>query len=317
MQQKSWTANLTAILVVGGLRQRGERCLHALLDQSLGVPFDILIIDIAPQRMPLAAGRDQPRVRYIHYPDCPSYAEAKVVGIRNAATEFIAFIEDHAVPDSNWAKGVLNAFRQAPDVASVVYTYKNLNPRTVVSRAFMLFSYGAWMNPTFSGYVTSGPSNNIAYRRAVLLECGDALTAYMDMEYLVHRRFQAQGWKMYKTAEAVVAHENWVRLLPGLRDVGVHSRFLAIRRVALNRWSTARRALFIGGMTVFPMVQCWRLGKGLRPLPELFRAFWSYLPILFLFSVYGAFNEAIGYLIISRDIRAIVAANELFIPRDV
>ncbi len=316
MRHSSSASSLTAILIVGGLRQRSERCLHALLAQSSGVQFDILIIDIAPQTTPFA-GRDQPHVRYVHYPDCPSYATAKVEGIRNAATEFVAFIEDHAIPDPNWAKGILNAFRQSPDIASVVYTYKNLNPRTVISRAFMLFSYGTWMNPTFSGYVVSGPSNNIAYRRAVLLESGDALTTYLDMEYLFHQRFQAQGWKMYKTAEAIIAHENWVRLLPGLRDVGVHSQFLAIRRVALNHWSLAKRTLFIGGMTVFPLVQCWRLGKSLRSRPGLFRTFLSNLPILFIFSAYGAFKEAIGYLNVSRDLRAIVTANELFIPRDV
>ena len=30
---------------------------------------------------------------------------------------------------------------------------------------------------------------------------------------------------MYKTAEAIIAHENWVRLLPGLRDVGCIASF--------------------------------------------------------------------------------------------
>ncbi|MBM4054010.1 MAG: glycosyltransferase [Planctomycetes bacterium] len=316
MQLHSSVSRLTAILIVGGLRQRSERCLQALLAQSSDMQFDILIIDIAPQTMPLV-GCDHPYVRCIRYPDCPSYATAKVKGIQSATTEVVAFIEDHAIPDANWVKGVLRAFQQSPDIASVVYTYKNLNPQTVISRAFMLFSYGRWMNPAFSGYVGSGPSNNIAYRRAVLLELGDTLTTYLDMEYVFHQRFQAQGWKMYKTAEAVIAHENWVRLLPGLRDIGVHSQFSAIRRVKLNHWSLIKRTLFIGGMTIFPLVQCWRMGKSLRPCPELFRAFLCYLPIFFLFSVYGAFKEAIGYMNTSRDLRVVVTDNELFIPRDV
>lgn len=312
MSEDRATPCLSVIMIVGSLRQRCERCLKALCEQTIIHEIEIVLVDVNKQPSPLKDAA-HPAIQYIHAPES-FYAQAKTTAIQCAKAEFVAFIEEHAVPDREWAEHVIKAFRE--EVAVVVYTYKNLNPKTFISRAFILFAYGRWMDDEFSGYVTSAPGNSIAYRRSTLLSFDHLLPQYLNIEYLLHQELLTQGWKMYKTADALIAHENHVKLRFALYDIGLHQQFLGSLRVTLQHWSLRKRLQFTCGMVIFPIVQCWRLGKDLRASPRIFRAFWQYLPVLFVFSLYGSWREAIGYLNYAADMRPLIVDNELMLPRD-
>ena len=275
--------------------------------------MEILVLDIAqsPTQIPIMT---HPAVRHIYRPHCRSYSEAKVIALRQARTGIVAFIEDHARPEPGWAEAVLEAFTDG--VGSVVYTYCNLNPRNRVSRSFMLHAYGRWMDSRFSGKVTDGPANNIAYRLQALEGLEDRLSSYFDIEYNLHQWLQRQQWRMMKSAKAVVAHENFVTLRQALYDIHVHSQLLAVRRATLGNWSLFRRMIYAAGMGLMPPLHMWRLARRVWQNKALRAEYLKLLPFLTLFAIQSALSEGIGYYHVSAALGSMVMANETRIIRD-
>ena len=97
---------LSVVLVVGRMRRRAERSLRAILEQEVEDGLEVLLVDTSPE-VPRISGASSPEVTYLEYPDCPSFAHAKLRGLARVSGARVAFVEDHAFVEVGWAAGVL------------------------------------------------------------------------------------------------------------------------------------------------------------------------------------------------------------------
>jgi glycosyltransferase involved in cell wall biosynthesis len=304
---------LSAAVVVGTLKDRAERCLAALLEQTPRESMEIVLMDISPDGSALQ-GADHPSVRYFHRPDLASFASARAECVRQARGEIVAFLEDHTFPCPGWAAAVLEAFRLP--VAVVNYALTNMNPDRYVSRAFFMTEYGPWMAPARRGPISFAACHNIAYRRKALEPYWEELDQLFEAEFLLHRRLLRSGATIWLEPGAVLSHETWTNLSDGVRGNGALKRLFADVRASEGGWSRGRRYLWAGGMILSPPLHLWRLVRTLWRRPHLWASFFVSLPVMLAVYTDGACREALGYLFGAGSSRQETMETELSVVRE-
>ena len=144
---------VSAIVAVGVHRERGRRCIEALLAQSAIGEVETIVIDIAPEgAAPL--GVDESAVRLVRRPG-GGWGETRSVGLGLATGDIVGFVEDHCVPERDWAAALIRAYEQPWD--AVGYAFTNANPNSYVSEASLMTDYGRWLTPAAGGRVAIPP----------------------------------------------------------------------------------------------------------------------------------------------------------------
>jgi hypothetical protein len=169
---------------------------------------------------------------------------------------------------------------------------RNANPATLTSWANLLIEYGDWLAPAPAGERHHIPGHNSSYKRAVLLEYGDALPDLVEAESVLQWDLRTRGHRCYLEPKAQAFHLNYERFGPSCIQ-----RFHAGRLFAANRarkWSLARRALYTLAAPLIPLVRmvrtlrsAWRVG----PRPGLLLL----LPVLEVLLVLDGLGEMLGY----------------------
>jgi hypothetical protein len=169
----------------------------------------------------------------------------------------------------------------------------NANPDSVVSWINLLIDYGPWLGPTEGGEIDDLPGHNSAYKRAVLLEYGDALEEILEAETLMHLDLRARGHRLYQEPEAKARHLNITK-----RKAWLGERFQTGRRFGGARahgWPLWRRAAYAGGSPLIPFVRWPRMMRD-RRRAQLSRDLpVSSFPALALALYASALGELIGY----------------------
>jgi GT2 family glycosyltransferase len=92
-------------------------CLQGLHRQEGGVPFDIIVVDSAPDVGVQAVAAGFPRVRLLSS-ERPLFAgAARNLGARQAAADILGFIDADCIPKSGWVHGALGAIREGAALA--------------------------------------------------------------------------------------------------------------------------------------------------------------------------------------------------------
>lgn len=287
--------SLSVVVFFGQRRWRALRCLEALAHQTNAPPeMEVIGVDLFP-----AAGRpDVPglaRFRYLPCADADSIPDAKARGARLATGEIVAFLEDHCVPEPGWAAALIEAFDSDPGIAAAAYAFRNLNPVNYVSRSFLVLAYGPWLAPVEAGEISAPSWMNVAYRATVLEPHLEDLHTDLACELLFVRALREQGHRFWQS-RAEVAHLNHPSLVGCCRDSAVWQRLFAAARVRRERWSRARRLIYVCGSPLTGPVIAWRLGRRLWGRPALRWSFVRSLPLILAVYSYGASHEALGYL---------------------
>ena len=94
----------------------------------------------------------------------------------------------------------------------------NANPDTIVSWADFLVGYGPWARPSIVSERDYLPGHNSSYKRAVLLEYGDALATLMEAETVLMWDLRAKGIDCSSSRPRYGAHElrplaSWVSVM--------------------------------------------------------------------------------------------------------
>lgn len=279
------------MLVAGPCRTRAALCLQALLAQTALARIEIVVADTDPDGGPLP---EHPSIRVLPLRGLRSLSGARAAAIEASRAPLLAGIEDHAHPDPGWAAAVLGAFDGPADLVN--YGFRNANPASAVSRAFMTMAYGPWMTPAQGGPIAGSACVNVAYRRRLLEPYWDRLPAWLDMETLFQARLLAAGARAWHEPGAGLRHENWTTIGAAIHDSGAFQRRLAAQRVDIGQWGWPKRVLFAGGMVLLPPLLLWRLYRAMRHRPSGTREFLVALPLIALFRTAGAAMEAWGYL---------------------
>lgn len=226
-----------------------------------------------------------------------SLDRARALAVPHVTAPAVAFIEDHAYPEPEWAEAVIAA-HDGP-WAAVGAALVNANPATLASWANLLTAYGDWTEPVPDGEVEALPGHNTSYRtdllRALAADPGDpavpSLGDLLERGGGLHEELRRHGGRFYLASGARVAHVNpsrWRSTLPLRLDAG---RLYAAGRVRSEGWGLGRRVLYALTFPLIPALRLARLFTGDRR-PSLGR-----LPAYAVGYGLDAAGQAVGYLI--------------------
>jgi hypothetical protein len=283
---------LTVAVVVGGLRHRAQKVIDAVALQTAAERIELVVVDIAPE----SAGelRLPGNVASSHLALAGhSLAHARGEAVRGANAPMVAFLEDHAVPEPEWAQAIIDVSGEG--YAAVGYAFTNGNPRTWMSRGGLMANYAAWAHPARRGEAKLLPGNNVAYDRAALLALGDRLDGLLVVDFNLHTELRRRGGRLFLEARAIASHENFETVNGEIGANFSYCRLMAIERA--RGWSLARR-LFFAAATIpaVPVMKTARLLRGLRGRRELWWQVASTMPVILAVYMSSVLGEARGYL---------------------
>ena len=286
-------AELTAAVVVGELRERAQATIDAVGAQSAAARIELVVVDSGPEDAPDLATPHGLPATYVRVPHGGGYAAGRAEAARRASTPVVAYVEDHAVPEPEWAEAVIDAHEDP--WAAVGYAFTNANPETYGSRVAHMADYGLWAHPAPHGPLRLLPGNNVSYKRDALLAFGDRLDGLMAVDFNVQDELRAQGHGTYLESRALVAHENFERVTELWGANFAYCRLMAMNR-ALG-WSRARRLAYAAAVPVaVPVMKLARLLRSLRGRRALWGAAAAALPGAIGTYVWSSAGEALGYL---------------------
>jgi GT2 family glycosyltransferase len=296
-----------------------RRALQSLLAQATP-PGEILVVDNAPSD---TATRDLvraefPTVRYVEEP-APGLDFARNRALKEAAHEIVAFVDDDAVADPDWARTVAAVFTDRPHAGAC---FGRIDPLSVTGEAERVFEEnggltsartserlwlpaqgaelmgGRWA-PTIAWAITAGSGCNMAVRREAALglggfdealDMGAVLPGGGDTDMLW--RMVEAGLEVACEPRARVRHEHRREVEAAYRQiVGYHRALSALlaKGIATTRGRRRLELLaFLGWRLVKPGLRLVRRARGHDPLPSrvLLRMWWSVVRGL------GAYHEA-------------------------
>ncbi len=283
---------LTVVVAIGPLRARGRRCVQALLAQTAVDDLEVIAVDVAPEGTP-PLEVEEGRVQIVRRPG-GGWGETRSIGVRRAEGDIVAFIEDHCVPDREWARALLRAYDQPWD--GVGYAFRNANPGSYLSEASLFTDYGRWLEPADGGATKYLPSNNVSYRRDVLLGLEDKLATVFALDFNLHEELHRRGRRLAIEPGAVVAHENFERLFDLMRANHDFCRLMAANRVRAGSWGRPRRTFYGAAAPVAaPALKLARLVASLRGR-GLWRTFARTSPVILMAFSWAGVGEGVGYL---------------------
>ena len=283
--------SLTAIVVAGPQRERAERAIAAVLAQTSADEVEPLVVDVgADGARPL---RVDERVRVLRLPG-GGWGEARTAAVRAATGRYVAFVEDHCVPAPGWAAAVIRAHDEGHAV--VGYAFTAVNPRSYRSRAGLLTDYGLWVAPLRRGPARYLPSNNVSYRRTALEGLEDQLATIFAIDFNLHEELRRRGHDLFLEPDALIAHENFERVVSLWRANHNFCRLLAANRADSEHWSRGKRIAYgAAAPLAAPAIKLVRLTRALRGRGH-WREFTLALPIVVSTFAASAVGESAGYL---------------------
>jgi hypothetical protein len=222
-----------------------------------------------------------------------STGAAIAAGVQRASAPVVAYAEEHTYPDPGWAEALILAHRQG--WTAVGGMVANANPGSLTSWANLFSDFGPWVEPSPARESGALAAHHTAYDRAVLLEYGADLAAMLETEAVLHRDLRGRGRRLYFDPAARSRHVNVSRLLSYVRAEFHGGRLFGAMRARQERWSRARRLLYVAAMPLIPLVRLGRLlpefRRPGRPRALLLRL----LPPLCLGLVAHTLGEGTGY----------------------
>jgi len=305
---------LSAVVVVGELRERAGDCLRSLLDQGLGGRLEVVLADVAGPEAPPVPGSEAPEVRVLALAPGTTFPRARACAVRAARGAVVAFLEEHTVALPGFGEALVRA--HAGPYAGVGPAVVNANPGVGKSDIAGLLAYGYFYPPCGRAEVGFLPGHNASFKRDALLALGDDLDRLLGSDLVLQARLLRLGHRLLLEPAAVFAHRNEVTLRSRALGIFLWYRNYAVLRAAEGRWSAARRALYVAATPVLPL---YFLGHFIRYVARRRRAHLGLLlrnvPYVLASMLAGAAGQALGLLLGAGDAEARFSRFELTAAR--
>jgi GT2 family glycosyltransferase len=305
---------LSAVIVVGDLRERADDCLRSLLGQGLGDRLEVLLVDVAGDGGAPVAGSDAPQVRVLKRPPSTTFPQARASAVRAARGTIVAFLEEHTVALPGWGEALLDA--HGGPYAGVGPAIVNGNPGVGKSDIGGLLAYGHFYLPCRRAEVDFLPGHNSSFKRDTLLALGDDLDRLLRSDLVLQKRLRRLGHRLLIEPAAVLAHRNEVTLRARARGIFWWYRTYAVLRADEDRWSAARRASYVAATPLLPL---YFLVHFTRFIQRERRAHLGLLlrsaPYVLATMLAGAAGQALGLLLGPGDAESAFSRFELTAPR--
>lgn len=283
---------LSVVVVAGGDAESLRRTVTGLMEQEAGSPFEILIVDGTAVSDALRDTRSAAHVsmRILTVDSTTPRSERRACGARNAASPVVAFLEDHAYPEAGWVDALIAAHREP--WAAVGYRIENANPEGLTSWVNLFLHYGPWVESSERGEAETLPSENISYKRDILLGYGERLCAMLENDYTLHRDMRAHHHRLFLEPAARVRHRNISSFRASFwENYGNGVIFAAARS---GSWPLSRRFVYAAGSFLIPFIRLPRVLKDVRRTGRRGLAL-KLVPLLATNLLWGALGEMVGY----------------------
>ena len=263
-----------------GLGVIGE-CLAAVHEQTVD-GLEVIVVDNgSTDGSAEFIRRRYPEVVVIVLPTNSGFASGVNVGIKASNGQFIALLNNDAVPDRRWAEELLAAMDHADIAASLMLEYAN--PARIDSRGESLSKWGVpyrdGHGESASGmsgedypeiFAASGGAS--IYRRAVFEHVGVFDPQYFAYLEDVDLSFRARlaGYRVVLATRATVRH----RVGATAREMGHFQLYQFIKNSQLLVWKNMPLPMLIKVLPHFGVIQLHLLGAAVRrgALPAALRA---------------------------------------------
>ncbi len=297
---------LTVVLMVDRRRERGQRALRALLDQTAIERLSIRYFD---------------RIIIVNMPEAATQKAALESGEIDMALD----ITSDQVADLQATDGItvyqgsgnivhfllMNA---NPDVGGPM---SNLKPGSLTGDAHFLMSFNHASATVSAGPVTLLPGNNSAYRRAAVLELGDDLLNLLEMEPLLNWRLVARGERLFLDTDMQMVHANEISLMAFVEANYVFSRLFGALRGGAQGWSPGERAVRVLVAPILPVVRAARLVRfAITRDPAVLTLVLLGLPVVLLIQGASVLGQTVGILFGEGRARQELLSLTLNAPRD-
>jgi len=281
------------VLVAGIQRERAAMALASLVAQEGIEDAEIILVDRA-EGFPDLPGSDHPAVRMVRVPNETSFAAARVSAVQMARAPYVSFLEEHCRARQGWLKALRRAHETGP-WAAVGGEVHHGNGGFGISRLIGIMNYYQWLAPTFSGERTLLPGHNSSFRRDVLLSYGSQLESLMRADVAFFQKLVADGHRLYLESDAKFDHLHETRLLGIAKGYFFWHRGFGVERATVQRWSFARRALYVVATPLIPFYFVLKLTLQLRKLrPDLLGEALRGTPQLLFAQLAAATGQAVG-----------------------
>lgn len=170
---------LTAIVPSSGGWQNSDAVVRALLDASEHCDLDVLVVSAQTDDPPPP---DLPNLRYVSIPQHDIFA-AHAAGVMLATGDIVALLEDHALPDPNWATELLATWNNHPEADAVVHTARTSPKAKAWELALFVLTFGPFLG------VSEAPRDRIpipgmvSFRRSLLPSSNPPL-GWLEYDFL-------------------------------------------------------------------------------------------------------------------------------------
>ena len=216
---------------------------------------------------------------------------ARATAVRAATAPFVFLGETHSFAEPGWAEALL--VRHDEGWSVVVPGIANANPRGVLSWAGLLLDYGSWLQDRAPSELRYWPLNNSSCRRAALLECDDDLERGLSYGDQLLVALHTRGHRVYFEPRAVLSHLNISRFRAWLDERWVGGVLVARHRS--RDWSRVRRAAYVLGSPLIPLVLFGRVARSAVATVRARRLPLTTLPVMLLGAVAHGLGELVGY----------------------
>lgn len=289
---------LSAILMTPDDGIRLAKTLRSLAAQSIASRIEIVLAGPDRGRLGLP-GEIVRRFAVLTAVEVPlrSRGEVQAAAIRAAGGKYVVFCEDHCFPQEGWAEALVAQLERG--FAGAGPGIDNANPKSTLSWADILLSYGEFVWRPDTAESTGLPWHNSAYAREELLALGKRLAFLCEADCLLQAELRARGRRLIFEPRARTAHVNNSTVRGHLASLYWGNRLYGMARRQFENWPPGRRIFYAACAPLVAVLRFRRVlehvarlrGQHVRlPLGRL-------LPWLACGSVLAALAEATGYLL--------------------
>lgn len=254
------------------------RCLGSVMDQSIDIPYEVIVVDSSPLNPEERIHNQFPRVQVYHLESRTLSGRARSHGARMASGDIVFFTDTDCVADRDWIRELHAVLEAGYGVAggSVV----NGTPDSAVGTAEYLLEFNE-TNPWIrSGEVRALPSCNLAVRKHIFERVGYFPDFMKGEDTIFCENVIASGERIFFTPGARIYHRNRTRFVRFVRNqVSLGEGALESRRRTSRPGRFLIRAPFL--IPLIPVFRTLMIGKRfLFSSRRLFRAYLLHYPLI-------------------------------------
>jgi hypothetical protein len=286
---------MSVVLVTPDTYENIRKVVNHLREQTVKDRLEIIIVSPSVEMLNVDDSqlKDFNHIQLIEVGAFSSTGEAITAGIRKASAPVVAFCEEHSYPDAGWAAALIEA-HQKP-WAAVGCVLCNANPDSLISWSNIYMDFGPCVDPAKGGEATFLAPHHISYKREILSRYGPDLPYMYEIESVLCNDLLEKGYRLYLEPRSKRKHVNITRLSSYIRAQFIGGRIFGAIRARHFRWSIFRRALYIVGSPLIPLLRLWRTTKEISRTGRKGELMPQILPALIIGLVSSAIGEVCGY----------------------